>query len=248
VRWLGVYVVGLSSSIAFAQAPTSPSPATSPSEYPVEEVDRPLVMLDGMSELALGYSYRHDADDAVSIHHAHSLGRVELFATLTSGPVYAGARVAVTRDFVASLSIGGQFGSHADGGNVYLVDPSLLALYRIARIPRRLAVYVDGGARAQALRARNVDGTYREGVDTRAEIGASTDVQLTRNFAAFASASVGALLHSTAESERDVWLGASTGLQFSLLRWDFVAGVGLADLTDTRQFRAFASIAFRWGM
>jgi hypothetical protein len=248
MQWIkAASIVGVWASLAYGQAPDPQSPPALP-EYPVEVVDRPLVMHAGMSEIGVGYS-RGEDESSSRIFYSHSFGRVELAAQLdTDDSSYIGVRVAPTRSLVIGFRFYGAGGTYAEGGNYYRLGQSLSATYRVLHVPHRFQLNVGGGVFVEELHDDPDMGPFREGVSTTTDIGVGGYVQLARNLSAFANVSAAALVHSTAGNERDGRFSVSGGLQFALRSWDFIAGGGAGDVTDARRPFIFALISFRWGM
>jgi hypothetical protein len=241
--------------------------STARAEYPIEVADRPLVMHAGMNELALYYSRGHQlvtmADTMGNpvtmrsdfgertrwvLGYAHSFGRVELIASLSNENGMLGVRVAATDSLVVALRVTGEGGTYAMGGSYYVIGQSLRAGYRVAHVPRRFALHVNGGALLAEGRVRVFDGSFRSGVEVQADVGTYGTVQLARNVSAWAGASAAALVHSTFVDERGGGFNADGGFQLSQRRWDFSAVGGVSDFTDTQRLYVGAQIAFRWGL
>lgn len=235
-------------------------------EYPIEAVDRPNVMPAGMSTLGLYTSLGHErlmVDNGMGgyriersefgehvrlvLGYGHAFRAFELVAYASNDDGMIGARVALSPELVVALRIHGEAGTYANGESVYRIAESLRAGYRAVHVPTRFALYINGGVVVQQFRSRFDDGVFREGVQTSVDLGPYVTVQLAPSVSVWAGASVGALLYSSL-GEKDVGVDATTGLQFSLRRWDFGIGMGISDATEIWRAYALAQIDVRWGI
>ncbi|MGE0396731.1 MAG: hypothetical protein AB7T06_08450 [Kofleriaceae bacterium] len=272
MRCIGVSAILLVSSGVHAQAP-DPSPTAAPNapaptpEYPIEYVDRPLVMNAGMDNIGLFYARGHalvTTTDAMGkpvtmrsdfgelsswvVSYDHSFGRLELHAALSNDDTALAVRFAPTRSLLLVARVGGSFGTYPDDDRSrYYIAESVRATYRVVHVPKRFAVFVGGGVVLEQLQGRFFDGTFREGVETSTSAGASAGVQLSRNVSAWLAGSAGALVQSSVGNERDGGVSVESQLRFALRHWDFLVGAGVTDLTDTRRATIFSEIVFRWG-
>jgi len=249
MRSLVVAVVVSSSGFARADEPS----------YPIEIVDRPIVLLPGMTTLDLsealrtsvatamdGTMYRSSffGDRTTTIGAAHAFGPVEV--DLSVGKyASAGARLDVAPFAVA---VGASFsGLYANGHYSHEQDASLA--YKVHVVPEQLALFAEVYAGINERRDI-VDGQRVTGTVLFSGVHGTGEVQLTRRLGVYLGATLALPFEkSDARLTNVVTLSTDLTLLFALARWDFFAGAGIGDVTRGHP-TTFLSIGFtkRWGI
>lgn len=219
--------------------------------YPVELVDRPVVLPDGATELDVGWDFRtyvqngmrtgftDNADPDISVSHA-------------IGPVWGGIGVAHDGYAWVDVDLGGPalaFGatfSAPQQDDSYSYSQHAGVIYKRAVVPDTLAAYGSATAYLAELRGPPMSPSgHVISIDPRAGL----ELQVDPHWAVtVASELYVPVQYSSGFTER-VSLATTAQVLFAIDRWDFYINGSLYDITRSGP-STFVSLGFtkRWGI
>jgi len=260
VRVLGLVVVALtcSSTAAKAQAVA----ANPPTEYPAAVVDRPILLLPGMTELDISLdlpTYTSTTVDAMGntttsrtslgsrraldVNVMHAVGTVELTAgVLLTTYDFAHLDATIETDPSGAASIGLSY--YYNGVDRVYTQTAGYA-YKWLVEPGRLALYGAVGFSASEISSMPKMAAPSTGRIIEPYASGAAALQLTPNLAVGEHVELDVPV-STAGRSATTSLGELTELTLGLQRWDFYAQFAIQNLTNTRLPFAAAGFTHRW--
>ena len=232
--------------------------------YPLELVDRPLLMFAGMTYIDLGFNFptyvttTTDATGATTtmrtrlgehfypdLSFAHSFGVVEVFAgtgitSYVGGDVRIGDLPARVSAAFSLLDLG--VGVHYDLGQRVSVA------YKWIAVPHRFEIYAGTSFLLREVSEDRPMEMPSSGTMAVLDPDIAPTLQITRRLAISENIDVAIPVANTSNVSLKVKGNALTQLTFALRHWDFYGQVGVWDFTDTHLlFVAFGAV-FRFGL
>lgn len=259
-----VLLVGVASAQApvARQAPTGPA-EEAPPEYPAVSVDRPVLLLDGITTVDLAGELEHVpagaldlADAASTVAHtrttpglalAHSFGNVQIgvFGTRYA----AGASVAVQSSTVPSGSVVLAVQDLAVGeGGGYDYTESVSYDYKRVVAPHRFAFSMAFGANIAELKVTLPNRVTTAGHIAAIAVTAAAEVQITGRLSLALGAGVDSVVDHSKALPSDQYLAAGATVRFATPRFDLYGDLAFPDVTHATTVAAAVGVLCRFGL
>jgi hypothetical protein len=250
---------------ATVPSPAVPAPSAAPprtERYPIELVDRPLVMPSGVTRFDPSMQFRTHVQETVDASGDSTYKRTGFFENRTPdlslshvfGPVQVGVGVGIFFNAYATMLVSSlplSVGLNASFGVVqldssYFHSQTIGATYKHLAVPHRLAIVGKLSASLEEVRAI-YSGVAVEGLNTDGTASISGIVQLARHWSVYVGARTTAPIYKTADFNVSVNAGASAGVQLTFRKWDFFIDTAMG---LDRHPSTFLNIGFskRWGL
>lgn len=259
-----VMIVLASGDLSLAHA----QEAVASSEYPIELVDRPLLMLAGMSTIDFGVdvgtviatdddamgikTMRRVATIVPSVLVSHCFGAVEVFAATDVAPggdsydIGADIRIGALPG-VVQLSVSYDTEEdlllNVDDQQGHAFGQRASYSYKAFLVPNRFSVGAAAGVSAfEGSRTYSTGMTASETVAS-AFLGVGPQLQITRRLATYGTVSLNVPVYG----DRSTSLFGQVGLLVAFKHWDFYGRFGIQDATDTRRPLVAFGAVYRFG-
>ncbi|HET9989076.1 MAG TPA: hypothetical protein VFQ65_11150 [Kofleriaceae bacterium] len=216
--------------------------------YSDELVDRPLVMLAGMTELAIaGALHDHDVprfvDDTPDVFASHAFGPVEI--DVGFGERASLALAIATGGLPAAIVIGAQTSAPASDKTMF-VSQYLTADHKLVVVPHELAFVVGAGG------SYNEEHIHAPGLQwvrvVAVDVSAQAEIQLASTLAVFAGASIGYPVSASNQLQFQAQFDARAGLSLTIGNtWELYTTGTLADDNGTAVLALGAGVEKRFG-
>jgi hypothetical protein len=242
-----------------------PAPTAAPSRtdrYPIELVDRPLVMPGGVTQFDPSMQFRTYVQQTVDASGNSTYKRTGFFENRTPdlslshvfGPVQVGVGLGVYFNTYATMlvsslpvavRISALFSAVQPDGR-YFHSQTVGATYKHLTIPHRLAIVGRVSASLEEVRAI-YSGVEVEGLNTDANASITGIVQLARHWSVYVGLRTNVPIYKTADFNVGVSVGAATGVELTFRKWDFFIDTAMG---LDRHPSTFLNIGFakRWGL
>jgi hypothetical protein len=216
--------------------------------YPDELVDRPLVMLSGMTQLAIAGAL-HDHDVARFVDHtpdvfaAHAFGPVEIDAGFGQG---ASLAVAIaTGGFPDAIVIGAQTSAPATDKTMF-VSQHVSADHKLVMMPHQLAFVVGAGG------SYNEEHVHAPGLQwvrvVAVAVSAQARVQLASTLAVYADANIDYPVTVSNQLQSQALFRARAGISLTIANtWELYTTGTVSDNNGTAVFGLGAGVEKRFG-
>ena len=215
--------------------------------YPDALVDRPLLLLPGMTSIDAGYALRsHDQlrflDYTPDLDVAHAIGPVEIHASV-GGTASLG--VAVPAGFLDAIVIGAETTPRSADDTMY-VSQFIEAEHKLHVVPQSLAFIVGLGAGLDEEHIRAPGLKWVRVVDASAY--AQIEIQLASILALYSDASIGIPVAASDGLQFKNTFGVRAGLSLTLAHsWDLFTTAALAATNDNSSYSLGAGVEKRFG-
>jgi hypothetical protein len=217
--------------------------------YPTTVVDRPLVLLPGMTELDIDAQFSSTTmqtfgNGTPDLEVLHAFGPVEIAADLGE---YAALHVSfATHTFPETVEIYGLTGVPQHDGSLHVAQGALVG-QRFHLVPGRLAAVGVVGLTVSENHLPDTSGMLLWSQVLAGFANARIEVQLADQVALTAGLSVDLPLARSGGPNFGSSLAAGGGLIVTLGPWDIYANAGVDDLTYLRLPYLTAGFSKRWG-
>jgi hypothetical protein len=241
--------LGLVVGMGFLLASARVASADLADSYPQTVVDRPLVLLPGMTELFVdeqlsSTTTQNLGNRTPDLEVVHAFGPIEIMADLGE---YAELHVSLaTHTMPETVEIYGLTGVSQKDGSLHEAQGAY-AGQRFHLLPGLLAAVGGIGFTVSENRLRDSTGMLSWSQVLEGFANARVEVQLARLLALTAGISGEVPLVHFGGPDFVSSLAAGGGFILTLGTWDIYAYVGLQDLTDRRLLYLTAGFSKRWG-
>jgi hypothetical protein len=246
-----------------ALPPPPPPSAESPKSkepYPIELVDRPLVLPGGATELDVWWqiqtSLQRTTDaNGIEMRERSSQQTPALSVGHVFGPIKVSIDLAIGAQIRFEMLVPGQpirlwlsaSTLVPQPDHRYHIDQVANVTYKRAVIPHRLALLAEATVVLAEARLHDEAGINVEGVYVYSGAGASAEVQLAQRWCLSAGIFGGGHLYKSVPFDLHAQPGASFGIRFLLRRWDFYVN-GASSLAFHPSATIHIGFEKRWGI
>lgn len=250
--------IGVSAMLAHV-AIAQPADDAGKEPYPIELVDRPLVLPRGATELSVNELFRtylqtmtdangietreREWDYGPGFSIGHVFGPIEVSIDVQD-PVQLRFDMLVPEQPIRVSLTTSTLAPQRDGR--YHIDQVAYVTYKRAVIPHRLALLAGASVVLAETRIREA-GQEIEGVYVRVGAGGTAEVQVARRVCISAGASIGGYVYQSAPFGFHGRPSASLTITFLLRRWDFFVDSHWS-IESAPAASAFVGFTKRWGI
>jgi len=257
-------------AVGFVVVFATPSQADPQPAYPVSDVDRPQLLLPGMTSLDLGLDFPTFSTASVDANGnqvrsttslgeyrdldvvvTHAVGSVQLSGRLLGEP--NGATLAANAStylgsFPGVLELAAEIEAPNNGSTLdHNYGQSVAYHYKHHAVPRLLAILATVRVSASEWAITPVGGMTTNAHDIYGSAGVAADIQLLPDLALFASTGVTVPFESSSNITTYAPFFAGTQLQYTIGHWDLYGALQLDDVTRSRHPYAGFGGVHRWG-